>query len=151
MRMPFPVWPWLYPGAKPFEPFRERLESKIRRREHRTPDPSALPRARSGERTAVRSAPGRDRAEARVIRASDENARRRAAKLVFAGPLQEVRELDRELHRFAHLARALGVGFAAPHAVEAPEQELEAVRDELIAERGIAPRARQIGVGDQAG
>ena len=57
------------PGAKPFEPFRERLESSEGGNTGRRAM-QALPR-RQCTRAAVRSAPGRDRAEARVIGAFD--------------------------------------------------------------------------------
>src|SRR5262249_13977878 len=46
----------------------------LRRRQHGTSDHRVLPRHLS--QAAVRSVPGRDRAEARVIRSSDEKARR---------------------------------------------------------------------------
>ena len=48
---------------------------KLRRREHGTAGHDALPQPR--KRAAVRSAPGRDRAEARFIRISDKKARTR--------------------------------------------------------------------------
>src|SRR5215475_4913274 len=67
--------------------FRERLES-LRRREHGTSDHTALPASlrtkalleASDGTAAVRSAPGRDRAEAGVIEALTRNATRKAPK-----------------------------------------------------------------------
>src|SRR3977135_3225247 len=65
----------LLPARSPSSPFGK--ARKLRRREHGTPDPQALPLG--ANQAAVRSAPGRDRAGARPIGGFVEKATRHGA------------------------------------------------------------------------
>ena len=69
---------------------------------------------------------------------------------VLGGLLQPVGELDREIDAFADLAGRFRAGVVGPaHLVERVQQPFEIVRQQLLAERGVAARAREVVLGDQ--
>src|SRR5574341_2636402 len=121
-----------------------------------TPDagPSGPAARLSMERShaAVRSAPSRDRAEARFIGTCEENAsfapasqtsrsgRALAVAAGHRGPLQQFRKLHRKIDALADLSCALAVGRACAQLAEFAQQQFETLGHEPVAERRVLAR-----------
>ncbi len=151
----------LFPGAKPFEPFRERLESSeggnTGRRAIR-PCHAAF----QENRTAVRSAPGRDRAEAGFIGCPSENASfaavcgrtaRRSAGLRFRAAggdtLQKFGKLHRQRDPLADLPRARESTSPPRIRLSFSSRNSRFPATNWCRNVGIEARARQVRVRDQ--
>jgi hypothetical protein len=107
-------------------------------------------------RAAVRSAPGRNRAEAGLIGSLDEKASAADGPCGSGGARgarrnspQEIGELDGQLDPFTDLVGACGVMGGALQLAELGKQAFEALGQEPLAEIGVLAGPREIGVGDQ--
>jgi hypothetical protein len=146
-------------GAKPFEPFGERLECRFEggntgRRTHSGPavfeDKNGRPfssRPGSIERAVYRDFGGKGK-PAGAVAGLGRSGRPRSR--VNAHFLQAVSEFDREIDALAHLTVGFRIlAFDPAHEVERVQKPLEIDREQLLAKRRIVARAHDILAADQ--